>query len=127
MYWLQDKKDLWASRLKFLARTNYLPLNERLFRRSRIRSLLTYFCYGCCFLAILKMKDNFWLENNTNLVRVRRTELKYLQWFSDCVFLGRISATMWKKHFPNLMGEIPNSMVIKLFVKLVNKSFFKWN
>jgi hypothetical protein len=26
------------------------------FRRSRIRSLLTYFCYGCCCLAILKMK-----------------------------------------------------------------------
>ena len=26
------------------------------FRRSPIRSLLTYFCYGCCCLAILKMK-----------------------------------------------------------------------
>ena len=26
------------------------------FRRSRIRSLLTYFCYGRCCLAILKMK-----------------------------------------------------------------------
>ena len=26
------------------------------FRRSRIRSLLTYFCYGCCCLVILKMK-----------------------------------------------------------------------
>ena len=49
-------KDFWASRLKFLARTNYLPLNERLFRRSRIRSLLTYFCYGRCCLAVLKMK-----------------------------------------------------------------------
>jgi hypothetical protein len=48
--------DFWVSRLKFLARTNYLPLNERLFRRSRIRSLLTYFCYGRCCLAILKMK-----------------------------------------------------------------------
>jgi hypothetical protein len=24
--------DFWASRLKFLARTNYLPLNERLFK-----------------------------------------------------------------------------------------------
>ena len=24
--------DLWASRLEFLARTNYLPLNERLFK-----------------------------------------------------------------------------------------------
>ena len=48
--------DFWVSRLKFLARTNYLPLNERLFRRSRIRSLLTYFCYGRCCLAILKTK-----------------------------------------------------------------------
>jgi hypothetical protein len=48
--------DFWVSRLKFLARTNYLPLNERLFRWSRIRSLLTYFCYGRCCLAILKMK-----------------------------------------------------------------------
>jgi hypothetical protein len=27
-----------------------------LFRRSRIRSLLTYFCYGRCCQAILKMK-----------------------------------------------------------------------
>jgi hypothetical protein len=40
------------------------------------------------------------LENNTNLVIVRRTELKYSQWFSDCVFLGQISAPMWKKFFP---------------------------
>ena len=40
------------------------------------------------------------MENNTNLVIVRRTELKYSQWFSDCVFLGQISAPMWKKFFP---------------------------
>jgi hypothetical protein len=26
------------------------------FRQRRIRSLLTYFCYGCCCLVILKMK-----------------------------------------------------------------------
>ena len=52
-------------------------------------------------------KETFWLENNTNLVGVRRTELKCLQWFSDCVFLGRISAPvpMQKSCFPNFMGE----------------------
>ena len=54
--YLYSIKDFWASRLKFLARTNYLPLNERLFRRSRIRSPLTYFCYERCCLAVLKMK-----------------------------------------------------------------------
>ena len=58
------------------------------------------------------------MENNTNLVRVRRTELKYLQWFSDCVFLGRISAPMWTKVFSQIQwGEIPISVVIKFFVK----------
>jgi hypothetical protein len=78
-----------------------------IYRRSRMRSLLSYFCYGCCCLAILKMKIFliYWLENNTNLERVRRTELKYLQWFSDRVCFGRISAPMWKKFSPNFMGE----------------------
>ena len=60
----------------------------------------------------------FWLENNTNLVRVRRTELKYLQWFSDCVFLGRISSPMWKKLFPQFYGgKFPIAWWKKLFVK----------
>ena len=50
-------------------------------RRSRIRSLLTYFCnYGRFCLTILKMKifSNFFIGDNTNLVRVRRTDLKHL-------------------------------------------------
>ena len=39
-------------------------------------------------------------------------------------FLGRI----WKRLFFTIsQGKIPNSVVIKLFVKIVNESFFKWN
>jgi len=50
-----------------------LAVLNLIFRRNRIRSLLTYFCnYGrFCLTTLL-------LENNTNLVRVRRTDLKHL-------------------------------------------------
>ena len=45
------------------------------------------------------------MENNTNLVRVRRTELKYLQSFSDCVFWAEYRPQCGKVFPPNFMGE----------------------
>ena len=54
------------------------------------------------------------------------------QWFSNCVFgWGRISAPSLNVKrvifFPISWGEIPNTVVIKLFVKIVNESLFKWH
>jgi hypothetical protein len=42
--YLCSMNDFWASRLKFLARTNYLPLNERLFKINLRESPKCNFC-----------------------------------------------------------------------------------
>ena len=83
-----------------------------IFRRSRIRSLLTYFCYGRCCLAILKIKifSNFLIgrssENGVKMLAVI---------FRLCFFEPNIGPSPNVKFFfPQfLWGKIPNSVVIK--------------
>ena len=54
-----------------------------------------------------------------------------IQWFSDCFWGQYWPQSQCEKgsfflFFPISWGKIPNSMVIKLFVKIVHESFFKW-
>ena len=93
-----------------------------LFRRSRIRSLLTYFCYGRCCLAILKMKifSNFLIGEYYKFGRSSENGVKmFAVIFRLCFFGPNIGPSPnVKKDFPPISwGKIPNSVVIKLFVK----------
>jgi hypothetical protein len=83
-----------------------------IFRRSRIRSLLTYFCYGRCCLAILKIK----IFSNFLIGRSSEYGVKMLAViFRLCFFEPNIGPSPNVKFFfPQfLWGKIPNSVVIK--------------
>ena len=57
-------------------------------------------------------------------MRVQDKFFFYYQWFSDCVFGADIrphSQCEKGSFFPNFMGKIPNSVVIKLCLKIVNE------